>query len=85
MKQRAGQRETAAQRALVYREAWLSVITPQDVRAITRALLERAKAGDILAARLVLDRLLGVTPVGEWESRLVVEERTRLDEILGIA
>jgi hypothetical protein len=84
MKRTESKRDGPALRLLAYREAWLSAVTTEDVRAIGIALVERATAGDFTAARLVLDRLLGTTPVGEWDSRVVVEERTRLDEILGL-
>ena len=84
MKRNEDKQDSPALRVIAYREAWLSAVTPEDVRAIGIALVKRATAGDVTAARLVLDRLLGTTPVGEWDSRVVVEERTRLDEILGL-
>jgi hypothetical protein len=34
-------------------------VTEQDIRAVARALLKRAKAGEIPAIRELLDRLLG--------------------------
>ncbi len=81
MKRHKDVAEVPVQRAVAYWEGWLSGITPEDVRAIGMALVERAKTGDITAARLVLDRLLGSVSVAEWESRVVVQERTRLDEL----
>lgn len=81
MKRHRDVAEAPVQRAIAYWEAWLSGITPEDVRAIGIALVERAKAGDITAARLVLDRLLGSPSVAEWDSRVTMTERTRLDEL----
>lgn len=62
-----------ALRALEFREAFLERVTTDDVAEISAALLKRAKEGDLAAARIILDRLLGSTPVGDWESRSHVE------------
>lgn len=78
----AGAGETPARRAVEYREAFLEAVTAEDVRAIGSALLERAKAGDTQAARLVLDRLLGPSPVAEWKSRANVERDAWLEELV---
>lgn len=56
-------------RALDFREAFLEALTPEDVAAIGQKLLELAKAGDIKAASLVLDRVLGSEAVNAWDSR----------------
>ena len=37
----------------------VGAVTPDDVAAIMRALVAQAKAGDIAAARLVLERVFG--------------------------
>jgi hypothetical protein len=66
-------------RALEYREAFLETVTPEEVRAIGAALLERAKAGDPIAARLVLDRILGSAAVADWEPRDAVEHAEFMD------
>lgn len=84
MRRNGDQRTNPARCALAYREAWLSAVTPEDVRAIGIALVERATTDDVIAARLILDRLLGSTPIAQWETRAVLEERTHLDEILGV-
>jgi hypothetical protein len=34
-------------------------VTPEDMAAVARALVERAKAGDVAAARELLDRIIG--------------------------
>lgn len=72
--------ETPARRAIGYREAFLETVTPEDVRAISTALLERAKSGDAVAARLVLDRVLGTLSVDRWDSRASVEKHAWLEE-----
>jgi len=43
----------------------LDAVTPDDLRAVVVALVERAKAGDVVAIREVLDRTVGkaVLPV----------------------
>ena len=41
------------------RSTLLKAITNKDLRAIVKALIEKAKTGDVLAAREVLDRCLG--------------------------
>ncbi len=64
---------TPARQAYAYRTAFLAGITPEDVQGIGAALLERAKAGDVQAARLILDRFLGNTPVAEWPSARALE------------
>ncbi len=37
----------------------MSAVSDNDLRAIVSTLVEKAKAGDVMAAREVLDRLLG--------------------------
>jgi hypothetical protein len=41
------------------RSALLDAVTEQDIRAVARALVKRAKEGEIPAIRELLDRLLG--------------------------
>lgn len=41
------------------RSALIRAVTTDDLRAIIRKLIEQAKAGDVIAAREVLDRCLG--------------------------
>ncbi len=48
-----------ARRALAFREAFLAGVAVEDVTAIARALVDRAKAGDLGAARWLLERLIG--------------------------
>ncbi len=41
------------------REALLAAVTPDDLQAVVRGLLEQAKQGNVPAARELLDRVLG--------------------------
>lgn len=41
------------------REILLAAVTPDDVRAVVRGLVEQAKAGNVPAARELLDRVVG--------------------------
>jgi hypothetical protein len=77
--------ETPSIRALSYQEAWLTTVTPDDVRAIGAALVARAKEGDVSASRLVLDRVLGTSPVASWESRAELEDRAALQKYFKLA
>jgi hypothetical protein len=46
-------------RARELRQALHAAVTPEDMAAIARALIEKAKAGDVAAARELLDRIIG--------------------------
>ncbi|HEX8911756.1 MAG TPA: hypothetical protein VF796_05310 [Humisphaera sp.] len=48
-----------ARRAAELRAAMLAAVAPEDVAAIVRGLVDRARAGDTAAAKEVLDRTLG--------------------------
>ncbi len=48
-----------AKRTAEIRQAVYDAVTAEDLRAIVKALVAQAKAGDVPAAREVLDRLLG--------------------------
>jgi hypothetical protein len=66
-------REEPALLALGYREAFADQVSVEDVAAIAGALVERAKDGDLAAARIILDRVLGSGPMADWASRSQVE------------
>ncbi len=61
--------DTPRLRALDFQEAFLRGVTPEDVEEIGAKLLSMAKAGNIRAASLVLDRVLGREAVTEWNGR----------------
>jgi hypothetical protein len=48
-----------AKRVTALREALLAAVTDADIKAVARALVARAKAGEVAAARELLDRVLG--------------------------
>jgi len=50
-----------AKRVADLRAALLESVTEQDIRAVARSLVKRAKEGDVPAVRELLDRLLGRT------------------------
>jgi hypothetical protein len=70
-------------RALAFREAFLAGITPADLTAIGRALVERAKAGDLQAARLIVERFVGSETLGDWVTPGEIERAEVLDSLLG--
>ncbi len=48
-----------AKRVAALRSALLDAVTPDDIAAAVRALIEKAKAGDVAAIRELLDRCIG--------------------------
>ena len=48
-----------SRRVAALREALLESVTEADIRAVAKALVSKAKGGDIPAVRELLDRLLG--------------------------
>jgi hypothetical protein len=71
------------QRALAFREAFLAGITPEDLTAIGRTLVERAKGGDLQAARLIVERFVGPQTLGEWPTAGDVQRAEMFDSLLG--
>lgn len=69
-------------RALLYRRAFCEAVTTDDVREIVAALAARAKAGDVAAARLVLERALPAGPIAESQSEHAVERDAELEALL---
>jgi len=51
-----------AARVAALRSVLLDSVSPDDLRAVVAALVERAKAGDVPAIREVLDRTVGKPP-----------------------
>lgn len=83
---RAGQGNPFAKRVAELRSAFYEAVSREDLAAVVRALVEKARAGDVPAAREVLERLLGkaeaidvLARVEELEQRLaeVAESGTR--------
>ena len=48
-----------AQRIAKLRAALIEAVTPADVRAVVKALVRKAKRGDVIAIRELLDRTIG--------------------------
>lgn len=57
------------------RAAILTAVTPEDIDAIIRALVHRAKGGDMAAAREILDRAIGKPSDADTAERLDALER----------
>jgi hypothetical protein len=56
------------------RKLILEAVTEEDLREIVRALVERAKGGDIAAIREVLNRVAGKAPESPDPDRLELDE-----------
>lgn len=56
---RHGRGNPHAKQHAMLRETLLSAVTPDDLRAVVRGLVEQAKAGNVPAARELLDRVIG--------------------------
>ncbi len=48
-----------AKRVAALRSALLGAVSPEDLRVIVEKLIEKAKAGDLLATKELFDRILG--------------------------
>jgi len=59
-----------AKRTNQIRQSLLAAVTPEDIQAIIRKLIERAKGGDVVAARELLQRAIGNAAEGEMVDRL---------------
>lgn len=57
------------------RAAILAAVTPEDIDAIIRALVHRAKGGDMAAIRELLDRAIGKPTDADLAERLDALER----------
>lgn len=62
----AGRAAPHAARVAALRAALLKAIKPADVRAIAKALIEKARAGDLRAIRELFDRVLGAPEKTAW-------------------
>lgn len=56
---RGGPGNPHAKRVAKLRSALLDAVTEDDLQAIIAALVRKAKGGDIMAAKILLDRVLG--------------------------
>lgn len=62
-------------RAAEFRAAFLDAVTGDDLRAIVQSIVEAAKAGDVVAAREVLNRTIGKAPAfGELAEAIPQQE-----------
>ena len=56
-----------AKRVAEFREAIMDAVSIADLKAVAKALVRRAREGDIAAARELFDRVLGKSPPVEIE------------------
>jgi hypothetical protein len=69
-----------AQRVAELRSVLMRAVTEADMTAIIKAMIEKAKAGDAVAARLLLDRTLGPTEAVDVLARLeAIEARLKTE------
>ncbi len=71
-----GRGNPLAQQAQKLRVALLGAVTEEDIEAIIARLIESAKAGDVVAAREVLDRTIGKASQKELLQRIEELEKT---------
>lgn len=62
-----------ARRAARLRSALLQTVTPEDIRAAVKALIAKAKAGDLAAIRELMDRAIGKPPQAVTVEALLAE------------
>lgn len=62
-----------------HRAALVEAVSPQDIADIVGMLVAQAKAGDLTAARIVLERVLGKPVEGDLLERVETLERALLD------
>ena len=62
-----------AQKMARLQEKFVELISEDDLRSIVTGLVNRAKGGDVMAAREILNRVLGKPLVGRDPDRLEVE------------
>jgi len=73
-----GHRRPHAARVARFRTALMDAITEEDLAEIARALVAAAKGGDVTAARLLLDRVLGPA-----EAIDLLQRVEALEELIG--
>lgn len=62
----AGHAAPYAAKVASLRAALLEAVSPEDIQAIAKALIEKARRGDLRAARELFDRLLGAPDRSTW-------------------
>ncbi len=67
---RIGTGNPAARQAQQLRFALMTAVTPEDVQRMVRRLVQLAEEGDVQAAKLILDRVLGPPVPLDVEERI---------------
>jgi len=74
---KAGRGNPVNRKAQQLRVALLRAVSAGDLRAIIKALVEKAKHGDVTSAKVVLERILGPPVAADVLERLeLLEQRT---------
>jgi hypothetical protein len=81
---RGGPGNPFARQIAALRKAFLDSVTPEDLAAIAQALLAKAKAGDVAAAKLVLAYLLGKPAAAADPDQLDVEKWQNFKDCAGM-
>jgi hypothetical protein len=68
--------------AHVFQGAVLAGVTAEDVTEIVRAVVDRAKTGDLAAARVVLDYLIGPRGLRGWIDEVQINQKEEFDEFI---
>jgi len=72
---RAGKGNPHAAKVARLRASMLKAVSPADVAAIIRRLVDAAKAGDIAAAKIIFERTLGAPLPADILERIEILER----------
>lgn len=67
----------AARRAQNLRFALMRAVTPADLTSVVKKLIQQALAGDVQAAKLIIDRVLGPAVPIDIEERLAQLEQIK--------
>jgi hypothetical protein len=71
---RAAKGNPYARKAAALRAALFKAVSASDLRAVVKQLVAQAKQGDVQAAKLLLERLLGPATAVDFEERLAALE-----------
>jgi len=67
---KAGRGNPLARRVQAIRVALVSAISAEDIKAVVQTLIQKAKAGDVAAAKIIFDRAAGPAQALDFDLRL---------------
>ena len=68
-----------AKQVQAIRVALVSAVTPKDIQAVIRRLLQQAKAGDVASAKIIFERAVGPAEALDFDLRLTELENQVLE------